>query len=106
MDRRHHISLAHFVDRCQHAPNRSGNIADVQDFFCDRGQSAAELQTRIGPGIRAARLFASADAALDHALSSLDNQDIMLATGSFVTVELLLRALPDSGELDIYGSTR
>jgi dihydrofolate synthase/folylpolyglutamate synthase len=65
---------------------------------CDRGLSALQLASRIESQARAEHLFDNVTDALDHALSSLGNQDIMLVTGSFVTVELLLRALSDSGE--------
>jgi dihydrofolate synthase/folylpolyglutamate synthase len=65
---------------------------------CDRGLAAEQLASRIKPQAKAEQLFHNVTDALDHALSSLSNQDIMLVTGSFVTVELLLRALSDSGE--------
>ncbi len=71
---------------------------------CDRGLSADALAARIGATIEIGKCFDSVSLALDHALSSLGNQDIMLVTGSFVTVEHLLRALPHSGELNNYGS--
>ncbi len=71
---------------------------------CDRGLSAERLKSRIGDQVDIEKAFDNIETALDHALSSLGNQDIMLVTGSFVTVELLLRALPDSGELNNYGS--
>jgi len=71
---------------------------------CDRGLGGECLKSRIGPQIDVDRIFDNVAAALDHALSSLGNQDIMLVTGSFITVELLLRALPDSVELNTYGS--
>ena len=64
----------------------------------ERGLPAAQLADRIGDQVTCTRRFDRVEAALDHALSSLDNLDIMLVTGSFVTVELLLRALSDSGE--------
>lgn len=70
----------------------------------DRGLSAQQLQSRIGPQVEINQLFDNVEAALDHALSSLGNQDIMLVTGSFVTVEQLLLALPDFGKLNKYGS--
>jgi len=70
----------------------------------ERGLSATALAERIGTTVDIERCFENVNAALDHALSSLGNQDIMLVTGSFVTVELLLRALPDSCELNNYGS--
>ena len=65
---------------------------------CDRGLDAQQLASRIESQVKAEKLFDNVTDALDHALSSLSNQDIMLVTGSFVTVELLLRALSDSGE--------
>jgi dihydrofolate synthase/folylpolyglutamate synthase len=64
----------------------------------DRGLSAAQLESRIETQVAPEKLFANIADALDHALSSLGNQDIMLVTGSFVTVEYLLRALSDSGQ--------
>jgi dihydrofolate synthase/folylpolyglutamate synthase len=66
----------------------------------DRGLEAARLASRIESRVAVGRCFERVDEVLEHALSSLDNQDIMLATGSFITVELLLRALSDSGELN------
>jgi dihydrofolate synthase/folylpolyglutamate synthase len=66
----------------------------------ERGLKSAQLAARIGEQIEAERLFEQIDEALDHALSSLGNQDIMLVTGSFVTVELLLRALSEPGHLN------
>ena len=64
----------------------------------DRGLNARQLASRIESQVRAEYLFENVADALDHALSSLGNQDIMLVTGSFVTAELLLRATSDSGE--------
>ncbi len=64
----------------------------------ERGQSADDLQSRLHKRVTFRHRFARAREALDHALSSLGNQDIMLVTGSFVTVELILHALSDSGE--------
>jgi dihydrofolate synthase/folylpolyglutamate synthase len=66
----------------------------------DRGLEATQLASRIESQVAVEQCFERIDDALEHALSSLGNQDIMLATGSFITVELLLRALPDSGELN------
>lgn len=73
-------------------------LAEVVDEWwlltleCDRGLAAEQLEHRISAQVRVQHKFAEAGAALDHALSSLSNQDIMLVTGSFVTVELVLRA--------------
>ncbi|MDC1286523.1 bifunctional folylpolyglutamate synthase/dihydrofolate synthase [Gammaproteobacteria bacterium] len=66
----------------------------------ERGLDAAALAAQIGTRVEVKRQFERIDNALDHALSSLTNQDIMLVTGSFVTVELLLRALSDSGKFN------
>jgi dihydrofolate synthase/folylpolyglutamate synthase len=63
----------------------------------ERGLGAEQLALRIERQVRPQHLFDRVEDALDHALSSLGNQDIMLVTGSFLTVELLLRALSDSG---------
>jgi dihydrofolate synthase/folylpolyglutamate synthase len=65
---------------------------------CDRGLAARQLGTRIETTVDVEQLFETADIAYEHALSSLGNEDIMLVTGSFVTVELLLRRLSSSGE--------
>ena len=62
----------------------------------DRGLSAVQLASRIESVVTPEHLFDSVTDALDHALSSLGNRDIMLVTGSFITVEFLLRALCDS----------
>ena len=64
----------------------------------DRGLDAAQLASRIESQVAPERHFANIADALDHALSSLGNQDIMLVTGSFVTVEYLLRAVSYSGQ--------
>ncbi len=64
----------------------------------DRGLNSQQLQARIASQVTAEHYFETAPEALEHALSSLHNEDIMLVTGSFVTVEQLLRALPNSGE--------
>jgi len=66
----------------------------------DRGLQASQLASRIESQVEVDRCFERVDDAFEHALSSLGNQDIMLATGSFITVELLLRTLSDSGELN------
>jgi dihydrofolate synthase/folylpolyglutamate synthase len=58
----------------------------------DRGLDAGELARRLAlpPGTPS---FERAEPALDHALSTLGNQDILLAAGSFLTVEAVMRAL-------------
>lgn len=60
---------------------------------CDRGLDADRLAERIGSEVSLVRKFANSETALDHALSSLSNQDIMMVTGSFVTVEIFLQAI-------------
>jgi dihydrofolate synthase/folylpolyglutamate synthase len=60
---------------------------------CDRGLTADQLEQRVGSVVSVEKKFESADIAIDHALSSLSNQDIMLVTGSFATVEIFLRAI-------------
>ena len=60
---------------------------------CDRGQSAQQLAQKLPDDITPAALFDDADAALQHAVSSLDNQDILLAAGSFMTVEAVLNSV-------------
>ena len=62
----------------------------------DRGLSAQQLCARVQSRIEVEQMFDDIDSALDHALSSLGNQDIMLVTGSFVTVEMLARVLSPS----------
>jgi dihydrofolate synthase/folylpolyglutamate synthase len=59
---------------------------------CDRGLKAADLQQRILSSVAVENCFESVEKSLEHALSSATNQDIILVTGSFVTVELFLRA--------------
>jgi dihydrofolate synthase/folylpolyglutamate synthase len=59
---------------------------------CDRGLSAEQLQQRIALRVSADEHFENVEDSLEHALSSLSNQDIIIVTGSFVTVELFLRA--------------
>lgn len=57
----------------------------------ERGLAAAELaelNQSVGAGHR---LFDTADAAMAHAMSCLKDQDILLVTGSFMTVEAVLR---------------
>ncbi|MFA9420280.1 MAG: folylpolyglutamate synthase/dihydrofolate synthase family protein [Gammaproteobacteria bacterium] len=60
---------------------------------CDRGLSADALEQRITSRVRVAEKFEQAEIAVNTALSSLRNQDIMLVTGSFATVEFFLRAV-------------
>ncbi len=74
-------------------------LSDVVDTWfllsieSDRGLSAADLANYINSEIQVDRLYDSTEQALKEALSSLGNQDIMLITGSFVTVEQCLLAL-------------
>ncbi|MFT6372694.1 MAG: dihydrofolate synthase/folylpolyglutamate synthase [Gammaproteobacteria bacterium] len=59
---------------------------------CDRGLSAEKLEQRIANCVSVDERFETVEHSLEHAMSSLTNQDIILVTGSFVTVELFLRA--------------
>ena len=59
---------------------------------CDRGLSADAIERRLD-SVKIERKFSRAEMAVNHALSSLSNQDIILVTGSFVTVEVFLQAL-------------
>ena len=78
--------------------NFVGELSKVVDDWwlltldCDRGLSAELLQERITTCVSVNETFENVDDSLEHALSSLTNQDIILVTGSFVTVELFLRA--------------
>ncbi|MDH5355027.1 MAG: bifunctional tetrahydrofolate synthase/dihydrofolate synthase [Gammaproteobacteria bacterium] len=75
-----------------------GELGDVVDEWWllsltgDRGLSADNLAGRISPQVQIQQRFVDVNTALNHALSSLGNQDIMLVTGSFVTVESFLLA--------------
>ncbi len=73
-----------------------GGIVDtwlLLSLESDRGLSAANLANRVNAEIQPERMFDITGEALNEALSSLGNQDIMLITGSFVTVEQCLLAL-------------
>lgn len=59
---------------------------------CDRGLKARQLQQRISSCVLVNSCFDRIEDFFEHALPFLTNQDIMLVTGSFVTVELFLRA--------------
>lgn len=58
-----------------------------------RGLSAQQLQQRLQGQAADSRIFDCVQAALSDAMSSLDNHDILLATGSFLTVEAVLNSL-------------
>jgi dihydrofolate synthase/folylpolyglutamate synthase len=64
----------------------------VLSLNCDRGLSADKIAERL-ESVNIKHRFQSAETAINHALSSLSNPDIILVTGSFVTVELFLLAL-------------
>ena len=59
----------------------------------ERGLSATRLATRIGDLVNVTQAFESAQNALAHAVSTLGNKDILLAAGSFKTVEAMLLIL-------------
>jgi dihydrofolate synthase/folylpolyglutamate synthase len=72
------------------------NVVDswwLLSLDCDRGLTADQLEQRISHRVTVQQKFLSAGNAVDAALSSLSNQDIILVTGSFATVEFFLRAL-------------
>ena len=72
------------------------NIVDswwLLSLDCDRGLTADQLEQRIISRVKVEQKFQGAENAVDAALSSLSNQDIILVTGSFATVEYFLRAL-------------
>ena len=56
----------------------------------ERGLSAGQLALRAAPVVDVVQLFEQIDEALQHAVLSLNNQDILLITGSFLTVEAVL----------------
>ncbi len=58
----------------------------------ERGMGATSLAGRVSAQLSPDICFDNASQAQDHAVSSLGNQDIMLVTGSFVTVEHFLLA--------------
>ena len=60
---------------------------------CERGLSADAMERRLDSMAKVEYKFSNAETAINHALLSLSNQDIILVTGSFVTVELFLLAL-------------
>ncbi len=66
----------------------------------ERGLSARALAERLQGRIAIDACFDDVASALAHASSTVGNQDIILVTGSFVTVELTLRELGLSGEAD------
>lgn len=62
------------------------------DLPSERGLTSQQLYHRVSSlQLNKVQLFASAAQALSDALSSLGNQDILLATGSFLTVEAVLK---------------
>lgn len=72
-------------------------LADVVDEWwalgleCNRGLSADSLVHRINAKAEVRQQFDLAENVWSHALSSLNNNDILLVTGSFHTVEAFLR---------------
>ncbi len=57
----------------------------------ERGLSAGQLQQRGADQLAGARRFESVTDAMATAMSSLDDRDIILATGSFLTVEAVFK---------------
>jgi dihydrofolate synthase / folylpolyglutamate synthase len=65
----------------------------------DRGLTAEQLFQRLSSQqLNNVHLFESANKALSDGMPSLDNQDILLATGSFLTVEAVLKYLEEISE--------
>ena len=58
----------------------------------DRGLSASALADRLSGSIEPTRRFDTAESAMADAVLSLNNQDILLVTGSFMTVEAVLKS--------------
>ncbi len=86
LDDKDHLAFVHELS----------NIVDIWlllSLDSDRGLSATSLANRVHAEIRPDRMFDSTEEALNEVLSSLGNQDIMLITGSFVTVEQCLLTL-------------
>jgi dihydrofolate synthase/folylpolyglutamate synthase len=61
------------------------------DLNCERGLSAQNLCQRLDDAVRITRQYDSAQKALADAMSSLTNQDILFVSGSFMTVESVLK---------------
>ncbi len=70
------------------------------DLPGERGLSATSLAARMGESIPVDACFEDAASVLAHASSTVGNQDIILVTGSFITVELILRELGHTDEAD------
>ncbi|MFT5503546.1 MAG: dihydrofolate synthase/folylpolyglutamate synthase [Gammaproteobacteria bacterium] len=66
----------------------------------DRGLSAAELTLRVGNNIQVSVALNDLDELRRYALSNLTNEDILLVTGSFLTIELFLSAMPFPQTMD------
>jgi dihydrofolate synthase/folylpolyglutamate synthase len=73
-----------------------GGVVDdwwLLSLDCERGLSADAMERRLDSIVKVEYKFSNAETAINHALLSLSNQDIILVTGSFVTVESFLLAL-------------
>jgi len=57
-----------------------------------RGLSAGELALKINSAVKPVQLFKSVKKVMEYAMSSLNNQDILLVTGSFITVEAVFNS--------------
>jgi len=62
----------------------------VLDLTGDRGLSAKELAEKIVDVVPVTHIFEYPEKSIEHAVLSLSNQDILLVTGSFMTVEAIL----------------
>ncbi|MCK4707590.1 MAG: hypothetical protein KAU21_03150, partial [Gammaproteobacteria bacterium] len=62
----------------------------VLGLSCDRGLSAEQLTERVSDIVPVTKMFDSSQQCIRQAVLSLDNQDILLVCGSFMTVEAIL----------------
>lgn len=58
---------------------------------CERGLSAPQLEEYVNGSIKVSRTFNHVEQSVEHAMSSLNNKDILLVTGSFYSVEAFLK---------------
>lgn len=65
----------------------------VLGLDCDRGLSGKQLAENIADIVPLTHVFDSAQKSIEQAVLSLHNQDILLVTGSFMTVEAILSML-------------
>lgn len=90
--------------------NPAGFVAKLQSVVgewwvlglnCDRGLSAEQLTESMIDIVPVTQTFNSADRFIKQAVLTLNNQDILLVCGSFMTVEAILSALMSKNLLNI-----